>query len=221
MIYTSSFDNVKNLKDLGYLNFISIAGNTPEWFEQNIKKYHGHHYYKFQELAPKYSWWKDWNNGKLSNDDYIKLYTETVLNKINVKELKEKLQKIYNPVFLCYENSNEFCHRHIFAKWWQEQLKKHFNIIDDVEETLIPDTWIYAVVIESYGDEEVISLHETLDSAKIKLEDYVKNHITDMKIHFNVEKIDIKKIDDLTYLENYYREDDGTYFKIVRKGLFD
>ena len=66
MIYTSSFDNVKNLQDLGYLNFISIAGNTPEWFEQNIKKYN--HYYKFQELAPKYSWWKDWNNGKLSND---------------------------------------------------------------------------------------------------------------------------------------------------------
>ena len=219
MIYTSSFDNVKNLKDLGYLNFISIAGNTPEWFEQNIKKYN--HYYKFQELAPKYTWWKDWNDGKLSNDDYIKLYKETVLDKINVKELKEKLQKIYNPVFLCYENSFEFCHRHIFAKWWQEQLEKHFNIIDDVEEVLIPNTWIYAVVTESYGDEEVISLHKSFESAKIKLENYVKNYINDMKIHFNVEKIDIQKIDDLTYLERYYREDDGTYFKIVRKGLFD
>jgi uncharacterized protein (DUF488 family) len=134
LIYTSSFDNVKKLKELSYLNFISIAGNTPEWFEQNIKKYNNQHYFKFQELAPKYSWWKDWNDGKLSNDDYIKLYNETVLDKINVKELKEKLLKISNPVFLCYENSNEFCHRHIFAKWWQEQLEKHFNIIENVEE---------------------------------------------------------------------------------------
>ena len=44
----------------------------------------------YPELAPKLSFWKIWHD--------------------NIGKIDEK-------VLLCYENNNEFCHRHIVAKW--------------------------------------------------------------------------------------------------------
>lgn len=91
-------------------NAISIAGKCPDWYKGR----------EYKKLAPKYSWWKEWKSGKLNNDDYIKLYKETVLNKLNPKEVYKDLGK--DAVLLCWENKNKFCHRHIVANWLQEKL---------------------------------------------------------------------------------------------------
>jgi hypothetical protein len=133
MIYTSYFNNIPNLIKLGYSNFISIAGNTPEWFEEKIHT--DNRFRKFSYLAPKYIWWKDWKSGKLNNLDYEKLYKETVLDKIDFLQLKQELN--INPVLLCYELPNDFCHRHLLAKWIKVQSYNILGQVESVAEVLI------------------------------------------------------------------------------------
>lgn len=105
MIYTSYFNNIQNLKNLGYQNFISIAGQTPKWY---IFK-------KYIPLMPKLNWWKQWYNNNLSNDWYEQKYFNTVLNKLDINSVISDLGN--NPILLCYQLPNQFCHRHLVAKW--------------------------------------------------------------------------------------------------------
>lgn len=71
-------------------------------------------------LAPKRGFWKQWkhNIGKVpeleNNLFYIREYYEQVLKNLDVLVL---LQKEENPILLCYEKANEFCHRHIVAEY--------------------------------------------------------------------------------------------------------
>ena len=105
MIYTSYFNNIQNLQKLGYQNFISIAGQTPVWYI----------FRKYIPLMPKYIWWKEWHDNKLSNSWYEEQYFNTVLNKLNVTKVLLDLGD--SPILLCYQLPNQFCHRHLVAKW--------------------------------------------------------------------------------------------------------
>ena len=75
-------------------------------------------YYK--ELAPKYSWWQEWEElrDKVSFYEstifYINKYYETVLSKLDPKEVYDALD---GRILLCFEDSDGFCHRHIVAEW--------------------------------------------------------------------------------------------------------
>lgn len=123
-IYTSYFDNVNNLLDLGYKNLISIAGKCPNNFLST--RLNDNRCWEYKKLAPKYNWWKEWHDNQLSNEWYIKKYYETVLNKLNPTEVVKELFKHNskeNAILLCWEK-NEFCHRHIVAEW----LNKNLNI---------------------------------------------------------------------------------------------
>ena len=61
--------------------------------------------------------WKN-NRGIISeienNTFYIKEYYNQVLSKLSPQEIYEQLD---NSVLLCYEDNNEFCHRHIVSAW--------------------------------------------------------------------------------------------------------
>ena len=61
--------------------------------------------------------WKD-NKGVILEEDNNKLYVfeyyRTVLMKLDPEEVYNKLN---NSVLLCYEDSDDFCHRHIVADW--------------------------------------------------------------------------------------------------------
>ena len=177
--YTSSFDKVKDLIEMGYENFISIAGKTPDWFLEKIGK--DSRFKKLNCIAPKYSWRKEWKDGKLTNEDYEKLYKETVLDKLDYKELKTSFG--WNPVFLCYENSNEFCHRHLFAKWLKEEHKKFCGSDDEnlVREIEIPNEFVYMIIGDCYGDTDVISVHKTMAGAKKEFEELKTSSIYDIK----------------------------------------
>ena len=61
-----------------------------------------------------------WKNGEIDNDQYVKLYYETVLNKINAQELYNKLGD--DAVLLCYESPEKFCHRHLVANYFKEKI---------------------------------------------------------------------------------------------------
>ena len=118
MIYTSYFGNLKNL-----LNFklVSIAGESSSEF---IALIDDNKFIEYKKLAPKYSWWKEWHDGKFDNDWYVEKYYKTVLNLLDPNkvflELTENNTK--DVVLLCWEEPNEFCHRHIVAKWLNENL---------------------------------------------------------------------------------------------------
>ena len=70
-------------------------------------------------LSPKMSFWGKWhsNIGKISEEEntkyYIREYYKEVLSKIDPEELYNEL--IDNSILLCYEDNNEFCHRHLVA----------------------------------------------------------------------------------------------------------
>ena len=110
MIYTGRFTDVASYEQRGLVP-VSIAGNAPDYY-QGIQ---------FKTLAPKYSWWKEWHDKKLSNDWYKEKYQETVLNQLNPKVIANRLNAFgENVVLLCYEKSGEFCHRQLVAGWLRE-----------------------------------------------------------------------------------------------------
>ena len=72
------------------------------------------------KFAPKKLFWEQWHNniGKISNEEntkfYIQEYYKQVLLKVNIEEL---LQDEVDPILLCYEKGQEFCHRHVLAEY--------------------------------------------------------------------------------------------------------
>jgi len=90
------------------------------------------------ELAPKREFWDIWrhNIGKIPEDEnnryYIQEYYKQILSKVNIEEL---LKDEKNPILLCYEKAEEFCHRHIVAEYIE--LKYGIKVRDiEIDENL-------------------------------------------------------------------------------------
>lgn len=81
----------------------------------------------YPRLAPRLDFWRTWhdNIGKISEREnnlyYIEEYYKQVLSKLNPEEVYEDLNE---TTLLCYEEPNEFCHRHIVAAWFELLLGK-------------------------------------------------------------------------------------------------
>ena len=110
MIITSCHKNFQSDKFITY----AISGNRGK-----NAKYIGK---CFPQLAPKLAFWKIWHNNigiipeEENNRYYIEQYYKEVLSILNPEEIYKKLD---NSALLCYENNNEFCHRHIVAAWFE------------------------------------------------------------------------------------------------------
>ncbi len=63
-------------------------------------------------------------NKQITEEEYTIEYNKYLSN-FNAKTVYDKLCNLVNgePVLLCYEKSGEFCHRHLVAKWLEENLK--------------------------------------------------------------------------------------------------
>ena len=60
-----------------------------------------------------------------NNDFYIKHFYSEVLDNLNPQDVYNKLYELSvgkDCVLLCYEKSDDFCHRHIVAKWLEDNL---------------------------------------------------------------------------------------------------
>ncbi len=72
------------------------------------------------QLAPKKTFWNVFNDniGKISEEEniryYIEEYYKQVLSKVDIEEL---LQHEKDPILLCYEKGQNFCHRHVLAEY--------------------------------------------------------------------------------------------------------
>ncbi len=93
-------------------NLISISGDRGA--DANFKG-------KFiSALAPKRAFWKTWKNniGKIPEEENIRYYIENyykqVLSKVDIEDL---LKDEKDPILLCYEKGQDFCHRHVLAEY--------------------------------------------------------------------------------------------------------
>ena len=75
-------------------------------------------------LAPKRAFWEIWHNniGRISEEEntryYIEQYYNQVLTKVNIEEL---LQNETDPILLCYEKGQQFCHSIIILVEFQKR----------------------------------------------------------------------------------------------------
>ena len=115
-IFTGSYNNCK----LGEL--VSISGDKGKrvGFTGNA----------YTKLAPKKEFWQTWHNniGKINEEEnnkfYMKEYYKNVLLKLNSKEIIKELSDYGNNVILlCYEDKDDFCHRHLVATWLEKKLQ--------------------------------------------------------------------------------------------------
>lgn len=110
MIRTSNHNNCKTDK----YRLVSISRNKGK-----DVNYQGE---CFPNLAPGRDFWYVWHNNigtidELDNNKYyIEQYYDTVLSKLEPLETYKKLD---SAILLCYEDSYEFCHRHIVAAWFE------------------------------------------------------------------------------------------------------
>ena len=111
-LYTSYFAMVKKLQEAGYSNLVCIAGYAPKfYYEMEGVRF-------FPDLAPRKEWFLEWRNRHLSNEWYVGKYNETVLSKLDPKDVLNRLGD--GAVMLCYEKPGDFCHRHLVADWLKQ-----------------------------------------------------------------------------------------------------
>lgn len=141
MIYTASYKNAKDIDMKKY----SIS-----WDKGKDAGYFGDCYL---ELAPKLDFFRIWKSQReeLSFLDNTKYYINEYYNKV-LKELNPN--QVYDlldgAILLCYEESEEFCHRHIVASWLKETINK------EVKEIQLKDNNIIEVERPIYIDEILI-----------------------------------------------------------------
>lgn len=104
---TSYFANMAKLIEEGHTNLVAISQGVPKWNDGKFKD--------FKLLAPSWKLVRESNEGK-----YEELYTEEVLSKLDARKIYEQLGE--DAVLLCWEKPNEFCHRHLVAKWFEQEL---------------------------------------------------------------------------------------------------
>lgn len=105
-VFTGNYEECKSG------NLISISGDRGKSAGFNGKV--------IIELAPKREFWKKWRNniGIIPEEEntrfYIENYYNQVLSKVNIEEL---LKDEKDPILLCYEKGQDFCHRHVLAEY--------------------------------------------------------------------------------------------------------
>ena len=112
MIYTGYFAKLKHYKALNLLP-ISICGKCPNWYDG----------LEFKFFAPKYSFFKEWKDGLITNEQYVEKFKLEILNQLDKQQIYNYLT-FFNQdiILLCYEKSTDFCHRHIVSEWIRNEL---------------------------------------------------------------------------------------------------
>lgn len=125
MIYTTYFPQLKHLPENIFP--ISICAKPPAWYKGA----------EYKQLAPKYGFFMRWKETH-DNDYYINhfnsevldtLIVSDVLNELNFRlsqHIKDKLNvpiqesSDWHIALVCFEKPEDFCHRHLVAKWLQD-----------------------------------------------------------------------------------------------------
>lgn len=125
--YTSYYANYSNIpKD--YM-CIGISRVCPDWLAGNISNFS---FFRHNVLAPSEYLLTQYKAGKVSEEEYKKIYITELLTAIQTefheKDISTWLDKVDNfyahecsnkwdaIVFMCYEAPHQFCHRHLLRR---------------------------------------------------------------------------------------------------------
>lgn len=111
-IYTSYFAKLKKIPE--DIVRISICGKAPDWYDG----------IQYKKVAPKYGFFQEWKKNQ-DNDFYIEHFNAEVLDNLVAKNVYEDLSNLSDGkdcVLICYEKSEDFCHRHLVAGWLNQKL---------------------------------------------------------------------------------------------------
>ena len=109
-IYTSYFSNGAKLAKAETI-LIGIALYPPKWFTGLSNKY----------VSPS---WDILHNSK-SKEDYVQRFNSEILAHRDPKAFLSAIEKMANGkdvALCCFEKPDDFCHRHLVAKWLNEKL---------------------------------------------------------------------------------------------------
>lgn len=114
-IFTSYFANVKRVE--GYKVQISVSAPSDALVD-----------YSFDSIAPNKSTLWDHKNRVINDAEYTKQYfaklnsnKESILAEMRQILANANLAKQDKVILLCWEGKSKFCHRHLFADWYQKQ----------------------------------------------------------------------------------------------------
>ena len=104
MIYTSYFANYRNFSSE---DAVSVARWAPSNFTTGST---------CPDLYPPADLLRDYKNGQVSEEEYIRRYKQDVLAKLNPVTMYKALDR---KILLCFEKKGSFCHRNIIAEWFR------------------------------------------------------------------------------------------------------
>lgn len=105
-ITTSYFARLKFID-----NPVAITVSTPKWYDGR----------SYSLLAPPALIVYSYKQKEINKNEYTKLYHEFVLDKLSPKCVYEEIISTFgnNATLLCYEKTNDFCHRHLVSEWFR------------------------------------------------------------------------------------------------------
>ena len=105
----------KQIDDSATKGFVSIALHPSK--NDNVLL-------EFRALAPNWKLMENLKSNKISEDVFVKEYKKQ-LNNLNAKSIFEQINFLSSgnePILMTHGNKTSFCHRHILAKWFEEEL---------------------------------------------------------------------------------------------------
>ena len=116
---TSYYARVKPNK-----NAICISRSMPKWDT----------YKRYFPLAPG-PWFKSVTQG-----EYVDKYFNEILLKLDPQKVWDELNELAEggePILLCYESPNKFCHRRLVAQWFETSLNVKVPELSKLEANLL------------------------------------------------------------------------------------
>lgn len=109
-IYTTYFAKARRLPS--HVKPISICAYPPSWFAGP----------NFEKLAPNKNILMEYKQAG-DTDEFSKRYKEDTLARLNPEDVVEELRAMTSTkdvALVCFEKSEDFCHRHLIAQWLRE-----------------------------------------------------------------------------------------------------
>lgn len=79
---------------------------------------------RYQILAPTTAILQQWKAKLINEEQYTTLYYKQVLSPLDPSVIYNELVSTYGAgcALVCYEKPGDFCHRHIVAQWFKDEL---------------------------------------------------------------------------------------------------
>lgn len=127
-IYTSYFANIENL-EANNIYPVAICNKVPSFFKGP----------NLESVAPSNSILYEFKDSEKTSAD-VERYTQRYINEVlcvyrfhpeyltNLLEFFSQQEGDKDVALLCYERPEDFCHRHILARWLNERLDGRYTI---------------------------------------------------------------------------------------------